>query len=328
MTVKTATVVYTLSDGSRATASCDVDVLPATAGLLPGQVAGKVIVGMSTDDYSARVNELSRQVGADHFFVSAWNPDEFMRKAEDARAKGLFPYGNMKTGPWADYASGAKDAVVASFAARLAAFGDPVRVTLHHEPGFKGKGTDPYSGEQGTAQQWVAMGARCYPRIKAVAPNAVTGGVINGFIMDPRTAGQGLTNTQLDAIFTDAYLGAIDAFGGDYYDGAKSRAETGPGAAWLKVQRCDQWLAYRGFTGRADIGEFNFIRPQDADSMTAFLTAHVDRWWMALNFNSDNNNRDNIPTIGERWNLSHGYDTSTDRRDAFRRMLDHPLTHP
>ena len=316
----------------KATADADIDLVVASAptgGGVPGQVVGKTIIGMSTDDYAKRMAELDRPVGADHFFVSSWNPDSFIQRAKAADAKGQFPYGNMKVGDWGDFGSSAWDAKVTGFANQLAAFGKPVRVTFHHEPGFK---SPTGAGEGGTAVEWVNMAIRQYPRIKAIAPNVVTGPVINGFILDPRTEREGFTFAELNSLFTDKFFESIDAFGGDYYDGSDTRAkaESGVGRAVLKIANADKWLRSRGVVGEvvADVGEYNFIMPQHADDLTKFFTEHTDLWWMALNFNSDDNNRDGIPTIGGGWNLSHGYNSQWDRRDAFRRQLDHALIHP
>lgn len=299
--------------------------------LVPGQVKDKCIIGMSTDNFDARMTELGRPIGADHFFVSSWSVVGFMQKVYEAEEHGLFPYGNMKvvSNDWKRFGSSAADAEVEALAEALAEFGKPVRVTFHHEPGFK---TPTTNGEGGTPQDWVKMAIRQYPRLKNLAPNVVTGPVINGFICDPNIAGQGWSDDELNSLFTDEFFDAIDAFGGDYYDGSTSRsaADSGKGRAVLKIARADAWLRSRGLVGKivADVGEFNFIKPVHCDELTDFFATHADLWWMALNFNSDLNNRANIPTIGGLWNLSHGYDTQWDRRDAFRRMLDHPLIHP
>jgi len=327
----TRTVRITGRDEEGNTRTINVPIEVTAPGVqIPGRVPGKVIIGMSSDNFDTRMAELGRPIGADHFFVSSWNPNQFIAKAEEAHDHGLLPYGNMKVSGnnWARFASSAADAEVAAFGEQLADLGYPVRVTFHHEPGFQ---TPTGSGEGGTARDWVNMAIRQYPRLKAIAPNVITGHVINGWLAGPEDTG-GWTYAELNQLYTDEFFAAVDAFGGDYYDGSTTRAkaDAGKGSAVRKVERCDAWLRSRGLAGEivADIGEYNFIKPEHSDQMTAFLTSHADMWWCALNFNSDQNNRPNIPTIGAAWNLSHGYDSQWDRRDAFRRMLDHPQIHP
>lgn len=327
MVTRTVTVTRTYSNGAVHTRTKSFDVADSRVPppvLLPGQVAGKVICGLCTDNYATRVAELGRTPGADHFFVGPdWDENEFVAKAGDAHSRGCLPYGNMKVGPltWGQMATSQGDARVAALASRIAALGYPVRVALHHEPG---NNTPTGSGDNGTGVEWRDMLIRQLPRIKAIAPNAIVGPVDNGFKWSANS--QGWTDAQLAQIYTDALLSVCDVLGADYYDGATTRTNGEP--AVVKVQRADAWASRIGWDKPMDIGEWNFVRPADCDSMTAFLTAHADRWWCANAFDSDTGNRSGIPTIGAKWGFDHGYDTTWDRRDAARRMFDNPLVYP
>lgn len=297
-------------------------VVEPSGDLLPGQQRGKIIVGMSTDDYQSRVRETG-PIGADHFFMGSWDPQGFLKRCKESDARGLFPYGNMKTGDWGSFGSSSGDAKVEELGRLLADWGKPCRVTFHHEPGFKSPDGD---GEGGTAREWVDMAIRQYPRLKNLAPQAITGPVINGFILDPRTAGSGWTDAELDKLFTDQFFESIDAFGGDYYDGATSPTNGQPVS--FKLERANSWLTRRWPHGRADIGETSFIKPEDMGALWNVVSAWPERWWCILAFNSDSNNRPGIPTQGGGWNFTHDYRSTDDRLNAFKKVLADPISFP
>jgi hypothetical protein len=320
---RTVTNTFTVRDGAGHTATATDQVVvsdPVLSGL-PGQVAGKVIVGLATDTYSTRLAELGRPIGADHFFVSSWSVSSFVSGCDTAHGRGCLPFGNMKVGDWGDAAAGSMDAAATQLGQAVAALGYPVRLTFHHEPG---NSTPGGTGDNGTGFEWRDMLIRLLPRVKAEAPNAIVGPVDNGYKWS--AMGQGWTDSELNQIYTDQLLAVCDVLGADYYDGATTR--TNGETAAVKVQRADSWADRRGWARPMDIGEWNFVRPVDCDSMTSTLTARPDRWWLSCCFDSDNNNRASIPTIGGGWNFSHGFDTQWDRRDAFRRTVDHALTSP
>lgn len=289
---------------------------------IPGQVAGKVLVGMSTDDYTTRVRETG-PIGSDHFFVGSWSPSDFISKVKEAKARGLYAFGNMKTGDWAKAASGSLDSSLDGLIKSLNELNYPCHICFHHEPGFK---TPNGAGEGGTGFDWRAMNMRLLKRVKDGSDIIAAGVVDNGYKFSPKTSGQGWTDSELDQLYTDEFLDTMDSLGADYYDGATSKTNGEPAA--LKVARADAWMERRGWPGGMAIGEFSFVRPVDATALFAVCKRTPERWWAILAFNSDNNNRAGIPTKGAGWNFTHDFEQSGDRLAAFKSILADPLSHP
>jgi hypothetical protein len=308
---------------------------PSTGGppreTVPGQIPGQVIWGMATDNYAARVAETG-PVGAEHNFVGTWSPSTALQKIEAIHDDGLLPYMGMKVhggdgglalGPnlWQQVANGALDASCTQFAQDLAALNYPIRLGFHHEPAGNKDGS---GAEGGTLTQWVNMQLRLFRIIKPIAPNVVLGPIDNGFKWS--SGAQGFSDAQLNAYYTEEFLAEMMVHGADYYDGATTR--TNGERAAIKAANAAAWMDRRNFSKPMDSGEWQFVRPSDCAAMWSLVSADPDRWWLMIAFNSDTNNRANIPTIGAGWNFTHGYDTANDRLNAFRSVLADPVSYP
>jgi hypothetical protein len=292
---------------------------------VPGAVPGKVVVGMATDDFAARAAETGK-VGADHFFRPSWDPAGFLKSVQTAKGRGLYAFGNMKTGSWAAAAKGSLDASLDKLVHDLDALAYPCHICFHHEPGFKTPGGQ---GDAGTGFEWRDMNIRLLNRVKQAGSKWVTPGIVdNGFKWSPNISGMGWTDAEIDQIYTDAFLSALEgcSLGADFYDGATTRSNGDPAAH--QVARADAWATTRGWGGAMAIGEFSFVRPGDADLLWQVVKANPARWWCILAFDSDDNNRLNIPTKGAGWNFTHDFDTAHDRLDAFKAILADPLSQP
>lgn len=297
---------------------------------VPGQIAGRVIMGMATDNYTARVSEVGK-IGADHAFVGSWDPAQMVQQIQTAHGRGVFPLVSMKVsgssgGTWAQVASGRLDSSCTSLANSLKNLGYPMRISFHHEP--SGNGGASSSGDNGTLGEWRDMLIRLFNIIRPIAPNVVVGPIDNGYKWSAK--GQGWSDAELATVYTPALLNACMTLGADCYEGSKvvnNTTQWGENAA-TKASRMLAWAVRIGWNGPLDIGEWNFVRPADCTAMWNVLSANPERWWLATVFNSDNNNRDDIPNPPGHWNFTHDYATSKDRLNAYKAAVNDPVAYP
>lgn len=270
-------------------------------------------LGMSTE--WSRWNErvaLTGPVALRRCFTPTWNLTSFMNKVETILGTGCIPYASMKfAGTWAQAAAGADDTRFRDLARALAALNQTVRVTFHHEP--RGSGTS-------TPTQlipWGQANTRAYQVMRDTADmsQVILGPTDNGFPWSNK-AGQNLSDTELAVYYTPTFLAACDALGGDFYDGSTDTRVGEP--SHVKMRNFAAWATRRGFTGKLDVGEWNFVDAADV-APTLDVLAADPRWWAASLFNSSENNRTDLPTaLGGSWELRPG----SDRLAAFRAMLD------
>jgi hypothetical protein len=298
----------------------------ATQGLVPGQIQGRVIMGMATDNYAARVAEVGKN-GADHSFVGSWNVSGMISDIQTARSRGVFPLVSMKVNPntWGEVANGALDSEATNLANQIKNLGYPCRISFHHEPA--GNGGASSSGDNGTLGQWRDMLIRLFGIIGPIATNAVLGPIDNGYKWSAKA--QGWTDAELATVYTPQLLAVCDTLGSDCYDGSsQSTPQVWGENAAVKAGRMLAWANRIGWTGPLDIGEWNFIRPQDATAMWNVFSANPDRWWLATVFNSDNNNRADIPDPPGHWNFTHDYASPNDRLNAYKAAVNDPIAYP
>jgi hypothetical protein len=293
-----------------------------------GQITNphRVIMGMATDNYAARVAEVGKN-GADHSFVGSWNVAGMISDIQTAHSRGVFPLVSMKVNPntWAEVANGALDSGAANLANQINNLGYPCRISFHHEPA--GSGGASSAGDNGTLGEWRDMLIRLFGIIKPIASNAVLGPIDNGYKWSAKA--QGWSDAELATVYTPALLNVCDTLGSDCYDGSKqSTPQVWGEPAYVKAQRMLAWAVRIGWDGPLDIGEWNFIRPQDATAMWNVFSANPERWWLATVFNSDNNNRADIPNPPGHWNFTHDYATANDRLNAYKAAVNDPIAYP
>lgn len=298
---------------------------PSTRDTVVGQVTGKVILGLAVDDWAARTAETG-PVGALRSYSGTWSPSGVLSDSATAHSRGVIPYVSCKTNPstWAQVAAGALDADIDQLANNLDALGYPVRFTVHHEPAGK---TAAGAGDNGTPIEWSQMLTRVFTRMRAITSNVVYGPTDNGYKWSAK--GQGWPDSELNQVYTDSLLAVCDVIGADCYDGSKqSSPQVWGEPAYIKAQRMIAWADRRGWNGPLDLGEWNFIRPQDCTAMWATLSGAPDYFWLACCFDSDTNNRTDIPNPPGHWNFTHDYATTNDRLNAFKAALTDPISVP
>lgn len=295
------------SQGNRVTRTLDVDT---TTGLLPR-------MGMTTpfDEWAARVAETGPVNVRRVYAGSSWSHSSLVSRINACHAGGHEPFASMKNGgtvaSWSSLASGAWDAQIDALGVALAQMPAPTRIAYHHEP-------RPASLSE--LAIWGRAHTRFNLRLKAVAgAKAIVGPVDNGFPWTEKNWGK-LTDAELAIYYTDEFVASCDALGADFYDGETDTSAGEP--AWPKARGFWRyWRERRGFTGRLDIGEWNFIEPEDVELMWQQLLA--GRFSAACAFNSPENNRTDLPTdkgLGDppSWLIVPG----TPRMAAFRAVLD------
>lgn len=152
------------------------------------------------------------------------------------------------------------------------------------------------------------------------AKRLILGGTDNGFPWGDSWTG-GVSEADLDRYYTDAFLGACDVVGADFYDGATDSNEGEP--AWIKMRNFADYFDRRGFVGlndpgwKYDAGEYQIVDPEDCDALWAFLNTPAGADFNCLSiFNSGANNRPDLPSrLGGSWVLAGA------RLAAFKAML-------
>lgn len=265
-----------------------------------------VLMGMSTDDWAARVAETG-PVAAHRIFQSTWNVPSLIAKIEADHANGVTPYWSIKFNTtWAAAANGTDDQRFRDLGNALAALPYPTFGSFHHEP--RGDGID-------TPAELVPWAEANVRAMSIVGPLAGTrhmlGTTDNGFPWSSRWGG--LTDSQLAIYYTPALLAAADFLGGDFYDGT---TDTNPGEpAAVKMTNFEAWSERVGFDGGLTVGEWQAV--EAADIYAAWDVLRVGPWAIACIFNSAANNRPDLPSsLGGSWVLR------GDRLAAFRDVLD------
>jgi len=262
----------------------------AGSGTLAVTGATLPLMGMVTvyADWAARVAETG-PVNMRRLYVgSSWNHSQLVSRITAAHALGLVPYASMKNGgtvaSWSQLAAGQFDAQIDALGAALAQMPAPTRIAYHHEP---------RPATLAELKIWGQAHTRFNLRLKAVAgAKAIVGPTDNGFPWSDMSFAH-VSNADLDSYYTDAFVASCDAVGADFYDGETDTSSGEP--AWPKARGFWRyWREYRGFTGRLDAGEWNFIEPADVELMWQQLLA--GQFWAACVFNSPENNRADLPT--------------------------------
>lgn len=275
------------------------------------------LMGMATvyADWDDRVAETGPVAMQRLYVGSSWNHSSLVSKINAAHADGLVPYASMKNGgtvaSWSQMVSGANDAQIDALATAIAQMPAVTRLAYHHEP---------RPATLAELAVWGRAHTRFNLRVKAIAgAKVIVGPCDNGHPWSDM-AWAHLTDAELAGIYTDAFVDSCDAVGADFYDGETNTNAGEP--AWPKARGFWRyWRETRGFTGKLDVGEWNFIEPADVDLMWQQLKA--GNFWGACVFNSPENNRTDLPTnkgLGTppRWTVVPG----TPRMAALRAVLD------
>lgn len=273
----------------------------------PLPVSSGPLMGMSTDDWAARVAETG-PVEAHRVFVPTFSVTSIINKIKEDHARGVTPYWSTKfPGTWAQAASGVNDAAFKTLGVELGKLDYVTYGCFHHEPRDK---------VVKTPQQlipWSQANARVIPLVRAGAgPKHKLGTTDNGFPWGVKDAGSALTDAELAVYYTSALLNVCDFLGGDFYDGATDTNIGEPAA--VKMAKFEEWAKRIGFKGSLAVGEWNAVKAEDIFS--AWSVLKEGPWAIACLFNSAENNRTNLPTsLGGSWVLR------GDRLAAFRAVL-------
>lgn len=281
---------------------------------LEGPQPARVLLGMATE--AARWDErvaLTGPVAARRVFQPTWSISGLIAKVKECLADGLVPVASIKPIPsggtvadWAGVARGDWDSRFTELGKALAALDVPLYFSIHHEP--RGGGVDTPA----ELVPWARCLARALPIVKREAPKVLVGTIDNGHPWGEKWGT--LTDAQLAVYYIPDLLAAVDFLGGDFYDGATA---TNPGEpAHVKMRNFTAWAKRVGHDGPLLAGEWNYITGDDCRDTWPVLNA--GRWAVAFLFNSDDNNRSDLPaSIGGTWSLK----PDTDRLAAFRELL-------
>ncbi|WP_107768406.1 hypothetical protein [Nocardioides terrigena] len=270
-----------------------------------------VLLGMSTDDYDARVRETG-PVEAHRIFVPGFNVSSLVSKLREAHERGVVPYWSLKFNTtWQAAASGQDDARFRDLGNALADLDFPTFGSFHHEP--RGGGIS-------TPQQlvdWSRANVRAMNIVKPLAgPQHKLGTTDNGFPWGVKAKAAALNDAELAVYYTPALLNACDFLGGDFYDG---KTNTNPGEpAAVKMAKFESWAARVAPGKPLAVGEWNAVLP--ADIYAAWDVLKAGPWAIACIFNSAANNRQDLPTDGSLGNPP-SWVLRGDRLAAFRDLL-------
>lgn len=262
----------------------------AGSGTVQTSAAALPLMGMATvfADWSARVAETGPVNMRRVYAGSTWNHSQLVQRINACHAVGVVPYASMKNGgtvaSWSQMVVGANDAQIDALATAIAQMPAPTRIAYHHEP---------RPATLAELKVWGQAHTRFNLRIKAIAgAKAIVGPCDNGHPWSDMSWAH-LTDAELDSYYTDAFVASCDAIGADFYDG---ETVDNPGEpAWPKARGFWRyWREHRGFTGKLDAGEWNFIEPADVGLMWEQLLA--GGFYGACVFNSPENNRPDLPT--------------------------------
>lgn len=248
------------------------------------------LMGMATvyADWGARVAETGPVSMRRLYVGSSWNQSSLMQRINATHALGLVPYASMKNGgtvaSWSQMVAGQNDAQIDALATAIAAGPAPVRLAYHHEP---------RPATLAELAIWGRAHTRFNLRMKAIAGNKVIVGPCDNGHPWSDQAWAHLTDAELAGIYTDTFVASCDSLGADFYDGETNTNAGEP--AWPKARGFwHYWRNTRGWTGKLDVGEWNFIEPADVNLMWQQLLA--GDFWGACVFNSPENNRTDLPT--------------------------------
>lgn len=275
-----------------------------------------VLMGMSTDEWDARVRETG-PVAAHRSFTNPLNVAGVIADIKADHARGVTPYWSVKfNSSWSAAASGADDAVLRQLGAELAKLPYRTYGSFHHEP----RGDSVSTPQQ--LVPWASATVRAIGIVKALAgPQHRLGTTDNGF---PWSAKWGkLTDAQLTVYYTPALLAAVDFLGADFYDG---RTDSNAGEpASVKMANFAAWAQRVAPSKPLAAGEWNAVTAADIRAGWAVLKS--GRWAIACLFNSSNNNRPDLPTDGSLGNPP-TWVLKGDRLAAFRAVLAEANVEP
>lgn len=286
---------------------------------VPPSVA-KVLMGMATEDglWAERVS-LTGPVACRRVFEPRWDIQGLVSRIEEVHSQGLVPIASIKSkmtatdtpsANWAAQASGAWDSRFVELARALDALGYPVWFNQDHEP----RGGGISTVEQ--LKPWGDARARQFEIMRSEMGDSSlvkVGPCDNGHPWGAKWGS--LADAQLSAYYTQRFLRASQYLSADFYNGA-TNANVGEPAS-VKMENFVKWTDRVGFDGPLGVGEWNFVTGSECRATWPVL--NTDRWGFACLFNSDQNNRTDLPTsIGGSWSLKPG----TDRLAAFREILD------
>ncbi len=248
------------------------------------------LMGMATvySDWGARVAETGQVNMRRVYGGSNWSHTTLVSRINACHTGGVVPYASMKNGgtaaSWSQMVAGQFDAQIDALATTIAGMAAPTRIAYHHEP---------RPATLAELKVWGQAHTRFNLRIKAIAGDkAIVGPTDNGHPWSDMSFAH-LSHADLDSYYTDEFVASCDAVGADFYDGETNTNAGEP--AWPKARGFWRyWREYRGFTGKLDVGEWNFIEPEDVELMWQQLLA--GEFWGANVFNSPENNRADLPT--------------------------------
>jgi len=279
----------------------------------PGQVPGKVVVGMSCGSICAqRERELGRSYGVHRTFFG-WGDWAGMAATIRAdHAAGRLPWVSFKppaggAAGWQRVVSGGVDAGLRDLATMLKANDDrPVLVTFHHEPSNDGAEAD--------GATWAAAYAHIHDLLLA------QGALVN--VSDPPIVGDWLFNAANRAQdpanwVTEAVLSRAPFLGLDLYEnnGGETFAERIPAVrSWLAARGHGDLMVGIGETGGTDATYPKLSAVDWLEQNLGWAVDHPDEVAVLSYFNSTANSRD-----GVYWPL----DESSGKLAAYRGWFNH-----
>ena len=321
--LRAAYVTISAHLATNATLTAEVASLKARIIELETQVPkpiSRILMGMATEDslWTQRV-ALTGPVACERVFEPTWDIPGLVRRVQEAHGRGLVPIASIKSrmtpleAPatnWAAQVSGSWDSRFRELARVLNALGYPVWFSQDHEP--RGGGIDTVQ----ELKPWADARARQFEIMRSEMGESSlvkVGPIDNGHPWGQRWGN--LSDASLSVYYSARLLAASHYLSGDFYDGATNTNVGEP--AWVKMKAFQAWADRIGFDGPLGVGEWNFVTGDDCRATWPIL--NTDRWAFACLFNSDQNNRTDLPTsIGGSWSLKPG----TDRLAAFREILD------
>lgn len=309
----TVTVTMTrASDGARSTDQVAYQVQRVSR--WPGQVPGKLILGMSCPaPCSAREQELGQPYGVRRSFETWGGWSSIAADADTDHAAGRLPWVSIK-GPggnaagWRALAAGQYDAAIRSLATTLKAHDDqPIILTFHHEPS-----NDATEAE---GRDWAAAFSRLHDVLAAegALDNVAFVPIVGEWLFNTANRNQDPTNWVTDDVLSRSSFLGLDLY------------ENNSGETFAeRLPRVLTYLDAHGYpTMQVGIGEFGgtdarydkTTAVQVIDRSLTWAVANLDRIGIASYFNSGANSRE-----GVYWPLNE----SPQKLATFRGWLDHP----
>jgi hypothetical protein len=278
--------VTRLFDGAVATRTVHYEVaLPAPSGesRWPGHQAGKIVLGLSSADFSASLLAVGA-VGL-HRTYYGWSDAGEDKTIKADHASGRLPWVSFKppggsTAGWAGVASGAYDADIKARASRYAAYGKPVIATFHHEP----------TNDGGDPAQFAAAWVRIHDVMQAQAglANVTFAPIIGDWEFNPHNS-----DGKPGAFLTAPVLERIPFLGVDLYQNSSNDGFS------TRLARIVDWLDYHGVPDpMVGIGETGCCLAEDPhpeawlQANWDWAVANVDKIGVMSYFDSARNSKD------------------------------------